>query len=74
MEQIVDYISELTMSDKLIISELQAELISLFRSTLSAIVNDHDLMESRSDRNWNDHYYSIIMDIADRIIFRSGSK
>lgn len=28
MEQIVDYISKLTMSDKLIISELQAELIS----------------------------------------------
>ena len=27
MEQIVDYISKLTMSDKLIISELQAELI-----------------------------------------------
>ena len=27
MEQIVDYISKLTMSDKLIISELQAKLI-----------------------------------------------
>lgn len=61
MEQIVDYISKLTMSDKLIISELQAKLIP-----------DADFIGSLDrDRNRNDHYYSII---ADHIIFRSGSK
>ena len=61
MEQIVDYISKLTMSDKLIISELQAELIP-----------DTDWIRSFDrDRNRNDHYYSLI---ADHIIFRSGSK
>ena len=61
MEQIVDYISKLTMSDKLIISELQAELIP-----------DTDWIRSLDrDRNRNDHYYSLI---ADHIIFRSGSK